>query len=137
MLGGQLSNSVSANVYSMEVDGSTWKKLQPMNVPRYLHTCSVYNGQIYAMGGWEISSVEIYQPATNTWRMGPQLPSALDDGLSFVHDQVLYIIYTGGDVYKLTGTDTSASWEKVTKIESYGSRKHSALVVTKEILKCN
>jgi len=44
----------------------------PMPTARWGMTCSVLNGLIYVMGGWNdsvgfMNTVEVYNPATNTW----------------------------------------------------------------------
>jgi hypothetical protein len=68
-------------------DGSTirtapWRELAPMATARKNVTASVYNGEIYVFGGLNASntnltSVEIYNPTSNTWRAGVSAPIGL------------------------------------------------------------
>jgi len=60
---------------------NTWTDRAPLFIPRANHTASLLaNGQVFVTGGWSgpsgaslgpfetVSSSEIYEPATNTWR---------------------------------------------------------------------
>ena len=68
-------------------DGSTirpapWRDAASMSTARKVVTASVYNGEIYVFGGintagTSLSTVEIYNPTTNTWRPGVSAPVAL------------------------------------------------------------
>ena len=62
-----------------------------------------YNGKIYLIGGYDsyiyLDSVEIYDPATNTWSMGPKLPYPIYGMTSHVIDDKIYVVggYDGFD----------------------------------------
>ncbi|MBI5636445.1 MAG: fibronectin type III domain-containing protein [Nitrospinae bacterium] len=112
----------SVNIYYGTVEAydpvaNTWTAKAAMPTPRWGSTVSVVNGLIYAIGGWggwpELSLVEIYNPATNTWSttvpvtaattaigtagaaLAP-MPTARDDFGFAVVNGVIYAI--GGDV---------------------------------------
>jgi hypothetical protein len=67
-------------------DGSTireppWREMASLSTPRFRHSAVALNGKIYVIGGYDqnngaLSSMEIYDPATNTWSAGPAAPVA-------------------------------------------------------------
>lgn len=69
-----------------------WTVLAEMNTARALAGCTVFKNKIYVVGGFGtlsdswlkektpencLSSVEIFDPETNSWTMGPELPVRL------------------------------------------------------------
>ena len=46
-----------------------------MNVARRGVACSVLNGKLYSIGGVGSSSVEVFDPSTDSWSEGVALPS--------------------------------------------------------------
>ena len=79
------------------------------------------DGKMYVIGGFDekseiVRDVSIYDPATNTWSQGPQLPDG--PGLSFapaatVHHGDLYVSLSDGTLYRLN--KTSQQWENAGK----------------------
>lgn len=65
--------------------GSSWQNMAPMRAARYSHVSLVRpDGRVVVIGGREqsgrdITGVEIWDPATQTWSDGPALPSALSN----------------------------------------------------------
>ncbi|MPM14219.1 N-acetylneuraminate epimerase [bioreactor metagenome] len=65
----------STEVYDPSTD--TWTTLPPLITPRCFFQTEVIDGKIYALGGWNVnvwdsegktlSSIEVYDPSTNTW----------------------------------------------------------------------
>ena len=61
----------------------TWTKKADMPTPRLSPSTSVVNGKIYAIGGWDVSivpwggfsTVEEYDPTTDTWTKKADMPS--------------------------------------------------------------
>ncbi|KAH6940664.1 hypothetical protein HPB50_004083 [Hyalomma asiaticum] len=51
----------------------------PLNTRRSALSAAVLDGKIYALGGYDgqeyLSTVEVYDPATNVWTTGPPMPS--------------------------------------------------------------
>lgn len=59
-----------------------WNEVAALTTGRKNATASVYNGEIYVFGGnsgtnTNLSSVEIYNPASNAWRAGVSAPISL------------------------------------------------------------
>ncbi|KAL3848473.1 hypothetical protein ACJMK2_019327 [Sinanodonta woodiana] len=92
VFGGEMPTNVSNAAYRYEVTEDVWVELSPMASPRVLAGSVVFNGKIYIIGGnaalsdkWKkeylpeycVSSVEMFDPVTETWSSGPELPNAL------------------------------------------------------------
>lgn len=60
----------------------TWTSVTPCPLPRFEANGAVIDGQLWVMGGFTgpnldvTKRVDIYDPATNSWRTGPDLPGA-------------------------------------------------------------
>ncbi len=77
--------------------------------------------KMYVIGGFDeksdiVRDVSVYDPATNAWSQGPQLPDG--PGLSFapaatVHQGDLFVSVSDGTLYRLNRT--SMQWEKAGK----------------------
>ncbi len=110
---------------------STWTHAAPMPVPRNQFSTVVFDGRIYAIGGQlhhdsvqlDQPRTDIYDPATDTWTSGPNLPKGHShaEGATFVHDGNIYMVGghttpTGGtksqdpDILRLT---RAGPWQKV------------------------
>ncbi|XP_067096326.1 LOW QUALITY PROTEIN: kelch repeat and BTB domain-containing protein 12-like [Osmerus mordax] len=79
---------LNSRVFQLDPGKDTWTECANMRYSRYRCGVSTLNGEIYILGGIGcegedrgqsrrcLSSVEIYNPNTNTWRAGPTLPMA-------------------------------------------------------------
>ena len=57
----------SAEIYNL--DNNTWENTNPMLDNRSLHNLiTLNNGEVIAIGGFEVKSSEIFNPASNSWR---------------------------------------------------------------------
>ncbi|HEY6213628.1 MAG TPA: kelch repeat-containing protein, partial [Vicinamibacterales bacterium] len=79
-----------------------WTAVASLHTPRMGHGVAVVGGKIYAIGGAttdnvEIASVEIYDPATNTWddATADPLPSARSQFATVVVGSVVYVLGGG------------------------------------------
>ncbi len=88
-IGGLMSDrdTDSSDHWVIDLDGSgTWTNAAPMPAPRNQFGTINLNGQIYVMGGQlghdsrngqpglDQTRVDIYDPSTDSWRAGPDLP---------------------------------------------------------------
>ncbi len=86
----------------------------PTGTP-YSSAAPVIDGKIYLIGGWSYTGsvlgitnrVEIYDTVTNTWSNGPSLPMPIDDHLTVVLDNAIYVI--GGKISP--DVRTNAVWK--------------------------
>ena len=93
----------------------------PATLPPARLMAAALDGKMYVIGGFDekseiVRDVSVYDPATNAWSQGPQLPDG--PGLSFapaatVHHGDLYVSVSDGTLYRLNRT--SMQWEKAGK----------------------
>jgi len=97
----------------------TWAQKAEMPTPRWVQTSAVVNGKIYVIGGYTgdpagipLSTVEEYDPVTNTWTRRADMPTARCDfvGSSAVVDGKIYVI--GGDIW-------DGNWITTSTVEAY------------------
>jgi formylglycine-generating enzyme required for sulfatase activity/N-acetylneuraminic acid mutarotase len=74
----------------------SWETLAPMDQAREA-TAAILDGKIYAIGGRgssgnPLSSVEIYEPVTNSWSNGVSLPSGVEWGGAIAISQKIFLI---------------------------------------------
>uniref|UniRef100_A0A8C6TLE5 Kelch repeat and BTB domain containing 12 n=1 Tax=Neogobius melanostomus TaxID=47308 RepID=A0A8C6TLE5_9GOBI len=82
-------DKLSNRVFQFDPGKDRWRECARMKYSRYRCGSAVLNGEIYVLGGIGcvgedhgqsrrcLSSVEIYNPDTDTWREGPTLPTPL------------------------------------------------------------
>uniref|UniRef100_A0A3B4UX69 Kelch repeat and BTB domain containing 12 n=1 Tax=Seriola dumerili TaxID=41447 RepID=A0A3B4UX69_SERDU len=82
-------DKLSNRVFQFDPGRDRWTECSRMKYSRYRCSTAVLNGEIYILGGIGcdgedrgqsrrcLSSVEIYNPDTDTWRAGPTLPMSL------------------------------------------------------------
>jgi N-acetylneuraminic acid mutarotase len=106
VVGGLLSPNTgfSAHFESYDPVKDAWTVLRPLPEARHHITLSAVKGLLYGVGGftggfpdWRAQpTMFIYNPATNTWTKGTDLPVARGEGISAVVDDKIYLI--GGRV---------------------------------------
>ena len=78
VMGGYGPTYDSSSVFMLQ--DLMWREVSPMLASRYWHSCIAYGGRIYAIGGfadYALSTVEIYDPLSDSWQQGPELPVSL------------------------------------------------------------
>ena len=83
----------------------TWTQESDMPTSRHALTTSALDGKIYAIGGYVpgvsgypgVATVEVYDPATDTWTTAPDMPTGRFGPRSSVVDEKIYVI--GGMEY--------------------------------------
>jgi N-acetylneuraminic acid mutarotase len=83
----------------------TWTQKSDMPTKRHALSTSALDGKIYAIGGYVpgdsgypgVATVEVYDPATDTWTTAPDMPTGRFGPRSSVVDEKIYVI--GGEEY--------------------------------------
>ncbi len=87
----------------LPTDGTTfnrppWEEVAPLNIGRQDHAAAAYNGKIYVFGGWDgstaLSTVEIYDPATDSWSFGKSIPVTMVRPSATVIGNKIYVVPT-------------------------------------------
>ncbi|HYK87865.1 MAG TPA: kelch repeat-containing protein [Acidobacteriota bacterium] len=90
-----------------------WQDVKPLGTPRRSHAAVALSGKIYVIGGLDsdmksLSSVEIYDPAGDTWTAGVPLPVAMFRHTAEVVAGKIYVIPSNGSAIRIfdPGTNT-------------------------------
>jgi N-acetylneuraminic acid mutarotase len=95
VLGGQANPGGSHDPLMYTIATGTWTKLPPMPVPDsyYMGAAVGPDGRVYAVGGWTgTDSVQVYDPTTNSWSLGPPLPRRVQEPAVVTVGSKLYVI---------------------------------------------
>jgi N-acetylneuraminic acid mutarotase len=113
MLAGFITAVFLGDISKCQAVEPFWTQRSHMPTPRWMHTSAVVNGKIYVIGGvssepanWQnesgeiLSTVEEYDPATDTWTRKADMPTARGwlPPSSPVVDGKIYVIGGGDDV---------------------------------------
>ncbi|MCL4135156.1 UNVERIFIED_CONTAM: hypothetical protein GTU68_026110 [Idotea baltica] len=82
--GGLEGERVLDTCYALDTTTNTWAPRAPLLTPRADHACFTYEGRAYVCGGWYedealnrvlVSSVDRYDPDTDTWSVVTHVPT--------------------------------------------------------------
>ncbi len=114
VIGGEssLGASARATVEAYDPATDTWTRKADMPTPRTRASASVVDGKIYVFGGAsgggrgypEMSIVEVYDPATDTWTRKANMPSPRE---------LLATSVVGGKIYAICGQREDSSFSGV------------------------
>jgi N-acetylneuraminic acid mutarotase len=69
-----------------------WETLTPMSLNRGGMAASVLNGKLYALGGMDLKSVEIYDPVSGEWEAGIDLPNVISHVNAVTANNKIYLV---------------------------------------------
>ena len=147
--GGYYTVGPYSNVYAYNPQTDTWDTtLTPMPTPRFAFQTYLVGDKIYAILGSQsqntsLATVEVYDPATDTWATLPDIPDSLAWFAGAVVSDSIYVIggspdwQTGGvEVWKYTppsipveltsftasaiGKDVTLNWSTATETNNQG-----------------
>ena len=115
-IGGQRSPSDTMERLCIEYSprSNAWRQRAAMRKRRGLGQACAVNGRVYALGGCEtfgtgLADVEVYDPAANTWTVGPNMPESLYDfGAAVWRDSLIFTL--GGGSWCPAAPPTNAVW---------------------------
>lgn len=144
-VGGVYGNSAMADVWAYDPVTNMWTSKAAMPTARYGHAVGVVNGILYAVGGCSgsgfcgvgpLTTVEAYDPATNTWTTKASMPTARDGLAGGVVNGILYAVggYSEGfDLATVEAYDpTTNTW--TTKASMPTARQKLAVDVVNGVL---
>ena len=99
---------------AFDLRDQTWRELEPMRGVRAGLAVAACGGKIYAVGGntmvWRdqqvVDRVEVYDPQSGHWEMGPSLPATIQGPAAASVDGLLYVAggidcsYSGSKIYR-------------------------------------
>jgi N-acetylneuraminic acid mutarotase len=106
-------DTLTAKVDEYDPATDTWTEKAAMSAERTGLSASVVNGKIYAIGGWrpgdqpdgiQLSIVEEYDPATDTWTAKTDMPTARTSLTTCAVNGKIYAIGGGGEGVTVFGT---------------------------------
>jgi N-acetylneuraminic acid mutarotase len=134
----------SSSVFVLE--DLVWRKVSPMLSTRSDHACIAYGGKIYAIGGQDengalLSTVEMYDPLSDSWQQGPALPVGLRQAQVINHQDIIYLVggrTDGSQRNAQVFTMSGGEWQLLTGVTGpIGDRKvFPALVLGMDVLMC-
>ena len=82
-------------------DGTTfkpppWSEVAPLRTPRSGHIAAEYNNKIYLFGGGT-TSVEVYDPVSNTWAAGATMPDSSSYAVAKTIGSKIYLMPTSAN----------------------------------------
>ncbi len=112
----------SAFVLDLQSPGSTWKAI-PQPFKRRALIVAVHRNQIFAIGGFNEDNrperrVDIYDPGTNDWSTGPELPGPDQNGFAPAACTLgdnLYVSVSDGSLYRLD--ESGRAWTAIAKLQ--------------------
>jgi N-acetylneuraminic acid mutarotase len=133
--GGFGEGLVLATVEAYDPATDTWTSKANMPAPRFGERAAVIDGKIYVVNGQDCSctpsgqtsTMFIYDPSTNTWTSGPDVPSPGNGGEADAIDGKLYVLsgHNGGDQNTFYRYDPAAgSWSQLPgspRVHVYGA----------------
>ena len=67
--GGDPILQTKTSVKCYDLNTNTWSYVAKMNTPRSGHCLVSIYGRLYAIGGQNVDSIEVYDPENNTWTL--------------------------------------------------------------------
>jgi N-acetylneuraminic acid mutarotase len=108
----------TVEVYDPSTD--TWSVAAPMPTARNRLALAAVHGKIYAIGGAagvvgnavSVSTVEVYDPSTDTWTAAASMPPALDDLAASDANDLIYTL--GGFANGIPSDSVNQYWQPAT-----------------------
>ena len=134
-------NGYLASVYLYDKRTNIWERKEDMAERRTQPSCSSFEGKVIVSGGRNsrsLASSEIFDPVTNSWAKGPELPSATEKAKTIKVGEVTYHI--GGessrtDILRLDRVNSTTL--KFNKVGSLSKEKFNFDVLEIKISKSN
>ena len=156
LIGGSTKlEEATKSTFIFDTSSDAWSSFPPLVTGRRHHSCgkmssTLSNGDyVVVAGGWNgasLSSIEVLEPGSTTWKLGPELPKALHGGsmLEDLYNQRL--LYIGGsndesgkssDIFALNFPLTVTSkWEVLSQKLKQPRQFSTAFLIPDEFATC-
>ncbi|SEP84657.1 Kelch repeat-containing protein [Nitrosomonas ureae] len=105
-----------ATLYQFNPVNQTWRELKPMPTARGALGVTVYQGRLYAIGGYDgdnnSAAVEVFDPQTNIWTSVAAMPTARDH---------LAVVTASDKIYAIGGRPSLNYRKNMDVVEVYDS----------------
>lgn len=126
------------------LESGVWRSLSPMITSRHGHSCIAFEGKMYAIGGRGsldyLPTVEIYDPISDNWAVGPPLPTSLASAqvINYQDSILLFGGYTGNEFNIQVFTLSGGAWDVLPGVTVHepGRFIFPAFVINSEVLFC-
>jgi len=137
-------SGVTNAAYRWDVGTDAWREIAPVpGVGRLASTAQVVDGKVYIIGGYTVAEdgteasvpdVNIFDPETETWSRGADIPLPTDDAVSGVWRKSLVVLVSGwhdsGNVTAVQLYDPAQDeWADATRIAGVPVFGHTGTVV--------
>lgn len=136
-IGGNDGAGPTGAVYRYDPGVDAWEPRASKPTPVYEVMAAVVGGEVYVPGGrtgesQAVDVLEIYDPRSDTWRRGPDLPVALSGYALAAFEGRLYL-FGGWDGRQVTDTvyrfdPSSDTWDEIGKLPSARAYSGAAVV---------
>jgi len=100
VVGGWTGSARLSSVFRYDIQTTRRQNVSSMHVERSDHQVVELGGLIYAIGGWNVPTVEAYNPTTDRWRMVANTKNIHFFSGATVHEGKIYVISENGfEVY--------------------------------------
>ncbi len=103
-----LGRTPLADVDAFDPDSGIWTSLAPMPSPRRAVGVAELNGEVFVIGGeraGRVKTIDVYQPATNSWRPAQDLALAGAALFPVTFQNGLVVFGPDGSIQRLTSLD--------------------------------
>ncbi len=155
-IGGYQNGQISGKTFYVTFGEESWTEGPELKIKRGYHSCGRIKRNnesqemsIIVAGGVDgfssLSSVEILDEGSNEWQTGPELPFGIDDS-QMVEDENGGVVLIGGyspsagtldTLYQLPHGGQDAVWTKTEQKMKTGRIRHTALMVSDNIVDCS
>jgi hypothetical protein len=110
------TGEVEETVRYYDAATQTWQQAPSMQTPRRLAGAAEHNNDLWVIGGYTgglsdtgTTSVEVYDPGTDSWTSRANVPLTADGATAAVANGTLYVLDDDGDM--VSWNESSTSWE--------------------------
>ena len=156
LIGGSTKDDeATQSTFMFHTYSNAWRSFSPLVTGRRHHSCGKMSSTntsgdyVVVAGGWNegsLSSIEILEPGSTTWKLGPELPKALHGGSMLEDTYNQRLLYIGGsndasgkssDVFALNFPLTVTSkWEVLSQKLKQPRQFSTAFLIPDEFVSC-